>query len=189
MQCKILVVWQIKLDLFIISFSANGPSWLASELCARGLDWGMVCDLEDKLKHEHLATQAALADISLDDFTHAYLLRLGVVSFSVRRVLINLRLQCTWLGRRLSAKGFDALCLEECERLLICKLKCCTEELFLKMLRPELLRSLPPHKCLSPVLLGALEEIQVELAGEIGVRCSQETVNKSDENATDNIVK
>ena len=126
----------------------------------------MVCEIEDKLHPEGLTSQQSLSEMPLEDFNHAYLLRLGIASYSARRVLLALRLEATWLGRRLAPRGFDATSLEECERLLVGKFKCCTAELFVRMVRPDLLAVLPPHKLLSPLLLDALSEIQAEIVAE-----------------------
>jgi len=108
------------------------------ELSARGLQWSVVFDLKLKLAKEHCATQQTLSAMSLRHFTHSYLHSIGVDSFYLRQVLIELRLQSTWIGAHLTACGVGVAWLGVCEVAVFETIGCTTAKSFVHVLPEEL---------------------------------------------------
>ena len=137
--------------------AAGGPCWLVRELSARGLQWEAICDVQDKLTKEELTTPETFAHMPLLLFNHGYLERIGIASLHVRQVLLQLRLQCTWLGMRLTAAGMRPESIEPCEHVVLQRFGCDTEAAFARVLPEELsdeslarvaLMAAPVRRCL-----------------------------------------
>ena len=97
------------------------------QLCTRGLEWPVVCDIEDKLLKEGFVTKENFLTTALSQFTHEYLRSLGILQFGTRQIVITVRLEGTWLGARLAALGVSAFWIRSCETCVFEALGCRTK--------------------------------------------------------------
>ena len=112
--------------------------WLTQELIARGLQWEKVCDTEDKLRAAGLHTKKNVIAVSSSRWSDAYLKTIGITDPLVCRAVQNMRLQCTWLGARLTAHGVTNSALAACEFAVFHTIGCSTEVSFAQVLPDEL---------------------------------------------------
>lgn len=105
------------------------------ELSARGLSWEQICDTRDKLVKEGITSRETLTRIPLTHFTPERLCKLGITVACVRQIVLEMRLQATWLGARLTAMGVSSTGLSTAEAVLI---NCATESSFAQVV-PEIL--------------------------------------------------
>jgi len=118
--------------------AVDGPSWLVEPLSVCGLEWAAICDVQDKLAKEGIFTSSELLRMPISLFTHDYLRGLGVLSPFVRQVLIDERLQSTWLGAHLAGHNIRRECVQRCEQVMMECLGSWTGELFARVLPEEL---------------------------------------------------
>jgi len=107
-------------------------------LCARGLDWETICDVQDKLAKEGMRTKMDVLSFPVSRFTHDFLLDLGVSSRHVRQVVVDMRAQATWLGVLLVQCDISNQYIIDCDIVVMECLGCCSKALFAQVLPEEL---------------------------------------------------
>lgn len=111
---------------------------MVQQLCARGLEWPMVCDIEDKLLQEGFVTKDIFLAAPMSLFTHEYLRSLGITHFGTRLVVIATRLEGTWLGARLAGLGVSPFWIRSCETCVFEALGCRTKTAYASLLATAL---------------------------------------------------
>ena len=74
--------------------AVDGLSWLARELFARGLQWEVICDVQNKLAKEGCTTREAFINTPMILLTHDFLEKIGIPALWVRLALLELRADC-----------------------------------------------------------------------------------------------
>ncbi len=148
------------------SINLGGPSWLVQRLCARGLEWPVVCDLEDKLLKEGFVTKELFLAAPMSQFTHEYLRSLGIMPFGIRVAVITVRLEGTWLGARLAALGVSSFWIRSSETCVFEALGCRTKTAYANL----------PATALSAE---ALKEVGVPVQYHLVLRALHEQLNNA----------
>ena len=118
---------------------------LHKQLCARGLEWPTVCDVENKLLKESFLTKENFLSTPLSQFTYEYLRSIGILQFGNRQIVITVRLEGTWLDARLAALGITTEGLQACEACVMQKMGCYLEVAIANL--PESLLTSPQLEC------------------------------------------
>eukprot|EP01032_Pedospumella_encystans_P016661 gene16661-19001_t len=154
----------------ILSYQADGPSWLVQQLWARGLEWPAVCDVEDKLLKEGFVSKEVFLSTPTSQFTHEYLRSIGILQFGTRQIVITVRLEGTWLGARLAALGVSAFWIRSCETCVFEALGCRTKTAYANL----------PLQALSAE---ALKEVGVPAQYHLVLRALHEQLNNKAQQA------
>jgi len=144
----------------------DGPSWLVQQLCARGLEWPTVCDVEDKLLKEGFVTKELFLAAPMSLFTHEYLRSVGITHFGTRIAVITVRLEGTWLGARLAALGVSPFWIRSCETCVFEALGCRTKTAYANLSATALSAE-------------ALKEVGVPAQYHLVLRALHEQLNKA----------
>jgi len=136
------------------------------QLCARGLEWPTVCDIEDKLLKEGFVTKELFLAAPMSLFTHEYLRSVGITHFGTRIAVITVRLEGTWLGARLAALGVSPFWIRSCETCVFEALGCRTKTAYANLSATALSAE-------------ALKEVGVPAQYHLVLRALHEQLNKA----------
>lgn len=90
------------------------------------------------MKQEGYISRSDLARAPLSAFTDMYLKEIGITGLGVRCMLLDVRLQSTWLGAALAQKGVNTTHLALCESVIIDRWNRTSESLFASLLPSDL---------------------------------------------------
>lgn len=157
--------------LITCALPGNRPSWLARELNKWGLAWDLIVAVDAKMQKEGYSTREVMAHIPLTTFTNAYLEKIGVESAVAREMLMQIRLQSTWLGTELAKKGVNARHVALCEKIIMDDWNRVDEALFASLLPGDLTKI---DGIDARYVRESLQELHREVNGMIMIRVSSE---------------